>query len=116
MKLTKHAWVFWSIALIVVLVLALVIPFVQNTVYWIALGCTLAMFGVWAFSFVQAFRKDDKLESKLLGWPIFKVGFVALGVQIFVGFLLMALAGVLPVWGAALAELAVFAAVYLTNM
>lgn len=109
MKLTKHAWILWSIALIVVLVLALVIPFVKTAVYWIALGCTLAMFGVCIFAFVRAFRRNDKLESKLLGWPIFKVGFVALTVQIIVGFTLMALAGVLPVWGAAIAELAVFA-------
>ena len=110
MKLTKHAWILWSIALIVVLVLALVIPFAKTAAYWIALGCTVAMFGVCAFAFVRAFRRDHKLESKLLGWPIFKVGFVALIAQIVVGFALMALAGVLPIWSVAIAELAVFAA------
>lgn len=108
MKLTKHAWILWSTVLIVVLVLALVIPFVKNAAYWIALGCTLAMFGVCVFTFVRAFRRDNKLESKLLGWPIFKVGFAALAVQIIVGFALMALAGVIPVWGAVIAELSVF--------
>ena len=66
MKLTKHAWVLWSVALAVVLVLALVIPFARTVAYWVALGCTAAMFGVCALAFVRAFRKDNKLESKLL--------------------------------------------------
>lgn len=109
MKLTKHAWVLWSVALAVVLVLALVIPFARTAVYWMALGCTAAMFGVCALAFVRAFRKDNKLESKLLGWPIFKVGYTALIVQIIVGFALMSLAALCPVWAAALAEVAVFA-------
>ena len=109
MKLTKHAWVLWSVALAVVLVLALVIPFARTAVYWVALGCTAAMFGMCALAFVRAFRKDNKLESKLLGWPIFKVGYTALIVQIIVGFALMSLAALCPVWAAALAEVAVFA-------
>ena len=109
MKLTKHAWILWSIALAVVLVLALVIPFAKTAVYWIGLLCTAAMFGVCAFAFIRAFRKDGTMESKLLGWPIFKVGYVALIVQIVVGFVLMGLAALCPVWVAAIAEVAVFA-------
>ena len=109
MKLTKHAWVLWSVALAVVLVLALVIPFARTAVYWVALGCTAAMFGMCALAFVRAFRKDNKLESKLLGWPIFKVCYTSLIVQIIVGFALMGLAALCPVWAAALAEVAVFA-------
>lgn len=109
MKLTKHAWILWGIALAVVLVLALVLPFLHTAIYWIALVCTLVMFGVCALAFARAFRKDDKLESKLLGWPIFKVGFAALAAQVLVGFALMALSSVCPVWIAALAEVAVFA-------
>ena len=89
MKLTKHAWILWSIALAVVLVLALVISFAKTAVYWIGLLCTVAMFGVCALAFVRAFRKDSTLESKLLGWPIFKVGYVAVIVQLVVGFALM---------------------------
>ncbi len=109
MKLTKHAWILWSIALAVVLVLALVIPFAKTAVYWIGLLCTMAMFGVCALAFVRAFRKDSTLESKLLGWPIFKVGYVAVIVQLVVGFALMGLAALCPVWAAAIVEVAVFA-------
>ena len=109
MKLTKHAWILWSVALAVVLMLALVIPFVQTTVYWTGLLCTVAMFGVCALAFVRAFRKDSTVESKLLGWPIFKVGYVAVIVQLVVGFALMGLAALCPVWAAAIVEVAVFA-------
>ena len=109
MKLTKHAWILWSNALAVVLVLALVIPFAKTAVYWIVLMCTVAMFGVCALAFIRAFRKDSTVESKLLGWPIFKVGYVALIVQIIVGFALMGLAALCPVWAAAIAEVVVFA-------
>lgn len=109
MKLTKHAWILWSIALAVVLVLALVISFAKTAVYWIGLLCTVAMFGVCALAFVRAFRKDSTLESKLLGWPIFKVGYVAVIVQLVVGFALMGLAALCPVWAAAIVEVAVFA-------
>ncbi len=109
MKLTKHAWILWSIALAVVLVLALVIPFAKTAVYWIGLLCTVAMFGVCALAFVRAFRKDSTLESKLLGWPIFKVGYVAVIVQLVVGFALMGLAALCPGWAAAIVEVAVFA-------
>ena len=109
MKLTKHAWILWGVALAVVLVLALVIPFARTAVYWIGLVCTAVMFGVCALAFVRAFRKGSTLESKLLGWPVFKVGLTALMVQVIVGIALMALATLCPVWAAVLAEVAVFA-------
>lgn len=109
MKLTKHAWLIWGIALVAVLVLAFVIPFAKTAAYWLGLAATLVMFGVCAAAFVRAFRKDDKLESKLLGWPIFKVGYTALAAQILVGFALMGLAALCPVWVAILVEVAVFA-------
>lgn len=110
MKLTKHAWVLWSVALAVVLAAALVLPFIRTVVYWIAMGCTAAMFGVCALIFFRAFRKGNTLESKLLGWPIFRVGYTALIVQVIVGIVLMGLSALCPVWAAVLAELAVFAA------
>ena len=109
MKLTKHAWILWGIALAAVLALALCLPFVRNMVYAIALLGMLGMFALCAWTFVRAFRRDSRLESKLLGWPIFKVGYVALIVQIVVGFALMGLAALCPVWAAAIAEVAAFA-------
>ena len=113
MKLTKHAWLLWTISLIILLALALLLPFVHTPVYWLALACSIAMFGVCAFTFARAFRRDKTMESKLLGWPIFKVGYVAALVQVIAGFLLMALAALCPVWLAVLIEILLFAAVSL---
>lgn len=110
MKLTKHAWILWGISLIVFLVLAFVIPFSHDGTFWFAFGATLVMFGVMVFVFARAFKKNETLESKLLGWPIFKVGYAALIVQIIVGFILMGLAALCPVWAAVIAEVIVFAA------
>lgn len=108
MKLTKHAWILWGIALAAVIALAFLIPFTKNVVFWIAFACTLGMFGVSAWAFSRAFAKDETIESKLLGWPIFKVACTALIVQIIVGFTLMGLANLCPVWVAALVEIIVF--------
>lgn len=110
MKLTKHAWILWGIALIVFLVLAFVIPFSRVGTYWFAFGATLIMFGVTVLVFARAFNKDETPESKLLGWPIFKVGYTALTVQIIVGFVLMGISTLCPVWAAVIAEVIVFAA------
>ena len=112
MKLNRHAWILWSIALVVVLVLAFAIPFAKTAVYWLALACTLVMFVTNIAVFLRAFRRTDAqtLESKLLGWPIFKVGAVALTVQIVLGFVLMALASLCPLFAAVIAEVIVFAA------
>lgn len=109
MKLTKHAWILWGIALATVLTLSFVLPFAKTAEYLMALLCTLAMFTLCAFAFVRAFRQKNTLESKLLGWPIFQVAAVALAVQIVVGFVLMAVGPLTPVWAALLVEAAVFA-------
>lgn len=110
MKLSKHAWLIWGIALAAVLALAFIIPFTRSATFYLALAAMLAMFGICAGAFVRAFRTGNSLESKLLGWPIFKVGYTALAGQILIGFVLMALAALCPVWVAAIAEVLVFAA------
>lgn len=96
-------------ALAAVLALALLIPFARTAVSWMALGCTAAMFSVCSLTFLRAFRRDDRLESKLQGWPIFRVGLAALSVQVIAGFALMSLAALCPVWASALSEVIVFA-------
>lgn len=95
MKLSKHAWTIWGILLVVALVLMVLIPFSRTAAWWIAAICTVLMFLLAAWTFYAAFRKDG-LESKILGWPIFKVGAVAL-------------AALCPAWVTALTEVLIFA-------
>lgn len=110
MKLNKQAWTIWAITLIVIIALMAVIPFARTAAWWIGAGCTVLMFALCACAFCMAFRKDGKIESKLLGWPIFKVGYTALIVQLIVGAVIMGIAAFCPVWAAVIAELIVFAA------
>ena len=112
MKLNKHAWAVWSILLAVAIVLMILIPFVRTAAWWIAACCTVLMFALCAYAFFLAFRKDGTLESKVLGWPIFQVGYTALIVQLIVGAVLMGIAAFCPVWAAAVTELIVFAAAW----
>ena len=109
MKLNKHALIVCTAALVVFLVLALIIPFSRTAVYWIGFCCTITMFICCGLAFVRAFRRDETLESKLLGWPIFKVGYTALAVQVCIGFVFMALAKIIPVTVAVIVEVLVFA-------
>ncbi len=110
MKLNKHAWALWGITLAVVIALMVLIPFTRTAAWWIGAACTILMFGVCAYAFHAAFRKGETLESKLLGWPIFKVGYVALLIQIAVGAIIMSLAHICPVRVAAIVEILVYAA------
>lgn len=109
MKLTRHAWIIWGISLVVVLVLMAAIPFTRTAVWWIGAACTVAMFDLCAFTFHLAFRKGETTESKLLGWPIFKVGYTALIAQIVIGGILMGIASFCPAWPAVIAEVLMFA-------
>ena len=102
MKLSKHAWTIWGILLVVALVLMVLIPFSRTASWWIAAICTVLMFLLAAWTFYA-------LESKILGWPIFKVGAVALAVQVVLGFALMGLAALCPAWVTVLAEVLIFA-------
>ena len=109
MKLNKHAWILWGIALAAVLLLMIVLPFARTAAWWIAAVCTVLMFFLCAYTFHLAFTKDEQMESKLLGWPIFKVGYTALIAQIIVGGILMGLSFLCPVWMAGAVETLVFA-------
>ena len=110
-KNTIHALILWTLLLVVTAILMILLPFQHNSVFWLAGGCTLAMFVLVEIIFWRAFRRDEKLQSKLFGWPLFKAGYIALILQMAVGFGLMAAAGILPIMWAALIELVVFATV-----
>lgn len=107
MKLTKHAWLLWTITLILVIVLSVVIPFAKTLTYFITCLATLAMFGMAAYAFKLSFRQGDTLESKLLGWPIFRAALGTLTVQVIVHFVLLACAGFCPWIVAALVEMVI---------
>ena len=109
-NMNSHAWILWGIALAVFAAAALLLPFVHTAVFWLTLVCSLAMFALTAGVFVRAFRRGGTLESKLLGWPVFRVALTMLPVQLVISLVLMALSALCPVWVALLAEVLVCAA------
>ena len=108
-KMTGHAFALWLIALIVTALLAAFIPFAHTETYWIAAGCTQLMFLVVLGVFFRSFRRADTLESRILGWPLFRTAVSALVFQLIVGFALMGFAGICPVWVAVLTEVVTLA-------
>lgn len=104
-NLTNHSLLLWAALLLVTAVLAVVLPFEHGGVFWIAAMGMLAVFILIEVVFNRAFRSRKTLESKVLGWPLFQVGAVALVLQIVIAFVLMALGSRIPVYAALAVEL-----------
>ena len=109
MKTVKYAWLMWVICVATYVLLAVIIPFQQTSIYWIAVCTTLIMFGITRCAYVFALRKGDDTESKLLGWPIFKVALVANCVQIIISFALMIISTIISVRLTLCIEIVLFA-------
>lgn len=96
------------LALLVVAVIfsgvAFIIPFPKGGVFWIAYIAELIAMGLQIPVFKIAFDGQEELRSKVLGFPVFRVGYLYLGVQTALSLALFALGFVekFPVWLAAL--------------
>lgn len=96
------------LALLVVAVIfsgvAFIIPFPKGGVFWIAYIAELIAVGLQVPVFKIAFDGQEELRSKVLGFPVFRVGYLYLGVQTALSLALFALGFVekFPVWLAAL--------------
>ena len=81
--------------------LAMLIPFAHNIVFGIAVCTALILFVLAAVGCKAAIAKGEGWQSRLLGWPIFKVAAMMLIAQIALSFVLMAVSRVVPIWAAA---------------
>ena len=83
---------------------AFIIPFPKGGVFWIAYIAELIAVGLQVPVFKIAFDGQEELRSKVLGFPVFRVGYLYLGVQTALSLALFALGFVemFPVWLAAL--------------
>lgn len=109
MKTVKYAWLMWVICVTAYVLLAVIIPFQQTSIYWIAVCATLIMFGITRCAYVSALRKGNDTESKLLGWPIFKVAVVANCVQIIISLVFMTISTIISVRLTLCIEIVLFA-------
>lgn len=113
-KLYKHVWLFWTILLVIVTVLAVSIPFTRNLIFWLALVCNAIMFCVTAWVFVRTVHSVETLESKILGWPIFHSAVVFLIIQVIAATVIMLFAAICPLWLFIILELIIFSVCALT--
>ena len=79
-----------AILCVVYMALAMLIPFAHNIVFGIAVCTTLILFVLAAVGCKAAIAKGEGWQSRLLGWPIFKVAAMMLIAQIALSFVLMA--------------------------
>ena len=97
------------IALVYILV-ALLIPFHKNMVFWFAFLFGLVSIGAQGYVMKCAFLDGQSVKSKFYGFPIARIGVIYLCAQIVLSFLFMALSVVVPVWVAVLLSVVLLAA------
>ncbi len=85
-KERKTSLAVYGILFVVYNVLYFAIPFPKTSAAWIAYFFTLCSFAVSYWIFVVAFRGIEELESKVYGFPIFRVGVSYLAIQLIFGF------------------------------
>ena len=98
--MSKLTWILWGVALVAVIVLAIVLPLTYSVTFWIALLGLLLSFALSA----MAFRQGPQAKSQLLGMPLWQMAVGTLVIQLVIGFVLMALAGICPWLVATLVE------------
>lgn len=93
-----------AILLITVIVFSLVvffIPFRKGAAFWIAYISELLAIALQIPIFKLAYDNADDLKSRVLGFPVFRVGYIYLAVQTIASVILFALGGIFksfPAW------------------
>ena len=85
------------ILLAVFSVIAFVIPFPKNTVFWIAYACGILAILFQLYIFRSSFGKTDA-RSRFYGFPIARLGIYYLIIQLVVSVIEIALSKFLPAW------------------
>ena len=86
-----------ALLLIVFSVVAFVIPFPKNTVFWIAYICGIIAILFQVYIFKSSFGKPDA-RSRFYGFPIARLGIFYLVIQLIVSISTIALSAILPIW------------------
>ena len=97
------------ILLAVFSVIAFVIPFPKNIVFWIAYLCGMFAILLQLYIFKSSFGKEDA-RSRFYGFPIARLGIYYLVIQLVVSIVEIALSKFLPTWVVILINVVIFAA------
>ena len=102
-KRQKQLLTILIIAAVVFTIFALLIPFPKGGIFWIAFVAEIIALALQIPFFKAAFDNANELKSKVLGFPIFRVGYIYLGIQTAVSLALFSLGFLpgFPIWLAA---------------
>ena len=96
------------ILLAVFSVIAFVIPFPKNTVFWIAYACGIFAILFQLYIFRSSFGKTDA-RSRFYGFPIARLGIYYLVIQLIVSIIEISLSKFLPTWAVILINVLILA-------
>ena len=77
-------------------VIALVVPFVKTAAFWVSFAFGVVAIGIQVYTMPRAMAGNTR--SKFYGFPILRISFLYLSVQLGLSLLFMALAKWVPVW------------------
>lgn len=99
-----------AVVFVVFTVAAFAIPFRKTGVFWLSYVFGVVAIAAQIYVLQVAFTGQKSLRSKFYGFPIARVGVVYLVVQLVLSLVCMALAAILPIWIAILADVVVLGA------
>ena len=103
-KRSKQAIALISILLIVFSVIVFIIPFRKGITFWIAYTAELLAVALQFPVFKLAYGNSENLKSKVLGFPVFRVGYIYLVAQTITSIFFFIMGGIFkhfPAWLAA---------------
>lgn len=97
-KNEKRVCIVLAIILAIFVVVSLVVPFVKGGVFWLSLAFGIVAIAAQIYVLKSAFGKNDSPRSKFYGFPIAKIGFVYMVLQLLLSLVFMAWGFVCPMW------------------
>lgn len=99
-KNNSRIWIILGIIAIVFSVIAFAVPFPKEGNFWIAYAAELIAIALQVPIFKTAYDNAIDLKSRVLGFPVFRVGYIYLGIQTVLSLALLGLGFIddFPVW------------------
>lgn len=85
------------------------IPCLKTPTFWVSWGFTLLAFLIAGFAIYTAMIKRPDAKSRFYGFPIARIGFLYLVIQVAVGGICMALGNIIPWWAATVMDAIILA-------
>ena len=110
-KRTKSLLAVYAILLFVLIILFAVIPFRKIAASWITFAFCIVSLVIGFFITLYAFKKDEKLVSRVYGFPVFRVGAIYTIAQLVIGVIVCVLGAfiIVPSWIVLIASIIIIA-------